>query len=359
MGNCCNKRKTEIYVSNKTPLKNNEEKIISINDFEKIKIIGSGSFGNVYLVKNKNNNHYYAMKSLEKSLIKQKQQEEHTISERILMSKLKNPLMVKLYYCFQDKKYLYFIMEFVQGGELLYHLRKQIRFDDERTRFYISELILALEFLHNNNIIYRDIKPENILIDKTGHIKLIDFGLSKIYKDNNDKMFTICGTPFYLAPEIIEKKGYNNSVDWWSLGSLMYEMLSGNPPFKIEGSNIYSINFNEPLKMDNCFSEEAKDLINKLLNIDPNKRLGYGKNGVEELKGHPYFKDINWEKLKNLEVTPPFIPEIKDSIDLKYIELKVDDNNSNNDRSIENSVVDYYVNFSYYEKNSEIEQTHD
>ena len=359
MGNCCKKRKSEIYVSNKTPLKSNEEKLISINDFEIIKTIGSGSFGKVYLVKNKSNNHYYAMKSLEKSLIKQKNQEEHTISERILMSKLNNPLLVKLHYCFQDKKYLYFIMELVQGGELLYHLKKQIRFDDERTRFYISELILALEFLHNNNIIYRDIKPENILIDKTGHIKLIDFGLSKTYKDNNEKIFTICGTPFYLAPEVIEKKGYNNSADWWSLGCLMYEMLSGNPPFKIEGTNIYSIKFNEPLKMDNCFSEEAKDLINKLLNVDPTKRLGYGKNGVEELKSHPYFKDVNWEKLKNMEETPPFIPEIRDSMDLKYIEIKVDDNNPNNNSATESSVVDNYVNFSYYEKNSVIEETHD
>ena len=359
MGNCCKKRKSEIYVSNKTPLKSNEEKLISINDFEIIKTIGSGSFGNVYLVKNKNNNHYYAMKSLEKSLIKQKNQEEHTITERILMSKLNNPFMVKLYYCFQDKKYLYFIMELVQGGELLFHLKKQIRFDDERTRFYISELILALEYLHNNNIIYRDIKPENILLDKTGHIKLIDFGLSKIYKNNNEKMFTLCGTPFYLAPEVIEKKGYNNSADWWSLGCLMYEMLSGNPPFKIEGANVYSIKFNEPLKMDNCFSEEAKDLINKLLNVDPNKRLGYGKNGVEELKNHPYFKDVNWEKLKNLEETPPFIPEIKDFTDLKYIVLKDDGNIPNNSSAIENSVVDNYVNFSFYEKNSENEETHD
>ena len=352
MGNCCKKRKSEIYVSTKVPLKSDDEKKISVNDFDKIKIIGSGSFGNVFLVQYKKNKQYYAMKILEKSLIKEKNQEEHTISERILMSKLNHPLMVKLFYCFQDEKHLYFIMEFLQGGELIYHLKKQIRFDDERTKFYVAELILALEFLHDNHIIYRDLKPENILIDKTGHIKLIDFGLSKIYKDMKEKMMTICGTPFYLAPEIIEKKGYNNSADWWSLGCLMYEMLSGNPPFKIDGTNIYSIKFDEPPKMDNCFSNEAKDLINKLLNIDPSKRLGFGKDGVEELKKHHYFNDINWEDLQNLKATPPFVPEIRDSLDLKYFENKVDGNNQNNNNELDTGEVDNYVNFSYYERSA-------
>ena len=352
MGNCCKKRKTDIYISNKVSLKSDEEKLISSNDFEQLKIIGSGSFGRVYLVKNKKNNKLYAMKVLSKSLIKQKQQQEHTINERILLSKLNSPLMIKLFYCFQDEKNLYFIMEFVQGGELLYHLKKHIRFDDERTKFYIAELILALDYLHQNNIIYRDIKPENILIDKTGHIKLIDFGLSKIIK-SNEKMLTICGTPYYLAPEIVKGKGYNNSADWWSLGCLMYEMLSGNPPFKINGKDIYSIKFEEPVKMDNCFSEEAKDLINKLLNVDPNKRLGYGKNGIEELKNHPYFKEINWKNLEELKVTPPFIPELRDSMDLKYINKKLEDNNQNNNN--DNDVVDNYINFSFYEKNSEHE----
>ena len=353
MGNCCKKKKSEIYVSNKIPLKNDEDKRISLNDFEKIKTIGSGSFGNVYLVKNKNNNQYFAMKTLNKSLIKIKNQEEHTISERLLLAKLNNPLIVKLYYCFQDVKYLYFVMELIQGGELLYHLRKQIRFDDEKTKFYIAELVLALNFLHENHIIYRDIKPENILIDKTGHIKLVDFGLSKLYKDNNEKMYTICGTAFYLAPEVIEKKGYNSSADWWSLGCLMYEMLSGNPPFKIDGTNINSLKFDEPVQMDNRFSDEAKDLINKLLNIDPLKRIGYGKNGIEELKNHPYFSDINWDDLINLKVTPPFIPEISDSSDLKYINQVINENNQNN--SDTDNTVDNYINFSYYEKNSKVD----
>ena len=345
---CCCKKKNDIYVSNKVPLKSEEEQKISQSDFEKIKIIGRGSFGNVYLVHHIKSDKFYAMKVLSKSLIKQREEEYHTISERILMAKLNFPLIVKLHYCFQDKKNLFFIMDLIQGGDLLYHLRRYHNFDDEKTRFYISEIILILEFLHNNNIMYRDIKPENILIDKTGHIKLVDFGLSKIF-EKNKKMYTICGTSFYMAPELIKKEGYNCDADWWSLGCLMYELLSGNPPFQMKKKNdINTLNFELPVKMDNCFSEEAKDLINKLLVIDPNQRLGSGKDGIEKLKQHPYFKNINWEDLKELKVTPPFIPDIIDDTDLKYIEDNIIEN-KNDDNSEKDGDFDNYVNFSYYE----------
>ena len=350
---CCCKRnnKLEIFVTN-APFKEDITKI-NITDFEKVKIIGSGSFGNVYLVRYKKDQKIYAMKVLYKSIIKQKKQEKQTINERILMSKINNPLMVKLYCCFQDEKHLYFLMEFIQGGELLFHLRLETRFDDEKTRFYIAELILALECLHENNIIYRDIKPENILIDKTGHIKLIDFGLSKLYKNNEEKMYTICGTPFYLAPEILSKKGYNSSVDWWSLGCLMYEMLSGKPPFKLDNSDIYSLKFDQPIQMLNSFSENAKDLISKLLVIDPKKRLG-ADNDVNSIKSHPYFRDINWDEMKNLKYEPPFIPEISDDLDLRYFSKKFDDldesTDSKEERNYYDEHADNYVNFSYYEQ---------
>ena len=347
MGNCC-KKKNAIYISNKVPLKNPEEKKITLNDFEKLKIIGRGSFGNVYLVRYIKTNRFYAMKVLFKSIIKQREEEEHTISERLLMAKLNHPLIVKMHFCFQDAKNLYFVMDLIQGGDLLYHLRLHNRFDDEKTRFYIAELILILEFLHDNNIIYRDIKPENILIDKTGHIKLVDFGLSKIF-EKNEKMYTICGTSFYLAPELIIKKGYNCDADWWSLGCLVYELLSGIPPFKMKGNDINTLNFDQPLKMDNCFSEEAKDLINKLLVKDPKQRLGAGDGGVEKLKQHPYFKSINWDDLKELKVTPPFIPEIRDDTDLKYIARSIEENNISNSVDSDNN-IDNYVNFSFYEE---------
>ena len=346
---CCSKKRNEIYISNKEPLKGEEEQKISQKDFEKIKIIGKGSFGNVYLVRHIKTNKFYAMKILSKALIKQREEEYHTISERILMAKLNFPLIVKLHYCFQDKKNLFFIMDLIQGGDLLYHLRRYHNFDDEKTSFYISEIILILEFLHNNSIMYRDIKPENILIDKTGHIKLVDFGLSKIF-EKNKKMYTMCGTAFYMAPELINKQGYNCDADWWSLGCLMYELLSGNPPFQMDKKNdVNTLHFELPVKMDNCFSEEAKDLINKLLVIDPSKRLGSGKDGIQNLKHHPYFKNINWEELRELKVTPPFIPEINDDTDVKYIEDNISENKEN-DINEKDSDFDNYVNFSYYDE---------
>ena len=348
---CCCKKKNPIYISNKEPLKTEEEQKITQNDFEKLKIIGKGSFGNVYLVRHIKTDKYFAMKVLSKSIIKKREEEDHTITERILLAKLNYPLIVKLHYCFQDKQYLYFVMDLIQGGNLLYHLRRYHRFDDEKTRFYIAEMILILQFLHNNNIMYRDIKPENILIERTGHIKLVDFGLSKIF-ENNEKMYTICGTSFYLAPELIKKKGYSCDADWWSLGCLMYELLSGSPPFKMEGNDINTLNFDRPLNMDNCFSEEAKDLINKLLVIDPKKRLGAGKGGIEKLKQHPYFININWEDLEELKVTPPFIPEINDQNDLRYIENAFEENKIENSEDGEGN-VDNYVNFSYYAESSE------
>ena len=353
MGCCCKKKnESVIYISNKEPLKPQEDQKITQKDFEKLKIIGKGSFGNVYLVRQIKTNKFFAMKILSKSLIKKREEEEHTINERILMGKLNNPLIVKLHYCFQDQKFLYFVMDLIQGGDLLYHLRRYHRFDDEKTRFYIAEIIIILEYLHTNNVMYRDIKPENILIDKTGHIKLVDFGLSKIFEKNR-KMYTICGTSFYLAPELIKKEGYNSDADWWSLGCLMYELLSGRPPFKMEGNDINTLNFNQPLKIDDYLSEEAKDLINKLLVIDPKKRLGAGKGGIEKLKQHPYFKNVNWEDLGQLKVTPPFIPEIKEPNEIRYIEENIfeDIKSENSENSEEN--VDHYVNFSYYSESSE------
>jgi serine/threonine protein kinase len=293
------------------------------------------------------------MKKLYKPVIKRNKQEQHTINERILLSKMNNPFLVKLYCCFQDKENLYFIMDFIQGGELFFHLHKEVRFDDEKTRFYIAELILALNILHKNKVIYRDIKPENILLDTDGHIKLTDFGLSRICSGNNEKVFTICGTPYYIAPEIIEKKGYGKEVDWWSLGCLMYEMLYGKPLFPFLNPNINE--YKKPLNLNNFFSEEAKDLITKLVEIDPKKRLGAGSKGFENLKKHKYFENINWNDLQNKKTQPPFIPEIESETDLRYFDkVFTDENNITKEYeelSNTNKTIDNYVNFSYYDPN--------
>jgi len=359
MGCCCKKRpkpinivvNTEHFIDQKD--KEQIQKIITLDDFEIIKLIGRGSFANVYLVKNKSNQKIYSMKKLNKPFLKRNKQEQHTINERILLSKMNNPFLVKLYCCFQDNEHLYFIMEFIQGGELFFHLHRETRFDDEKTSFYIAELILALDFLHKNKVIYRDIKPENILLDVEGHIKLTDFGLSRMCCSKNEKVFTICGTPFYIAPEILENKGYNNSVDWWSLGCLMYEMLVGKPLFNFNNINININEYKKPLQLSAGFSDEAKDLITKLLDLDPKKRIGAGPNGVEDLKKHPYFKGIDWKELENKNVKAPFVPDLNGEMDLKYFDKMFTDEVNITRESDElnetNKTIDNYVNFSYYD----------
>jgi serine/threonine protein kinase len=293
MGCCCKKRAEEINMSMNIVVNSEHfidkkdldegKKVVSLDDFDILKLIGKGSFSKVYLVKNRLNHKIYSMKKLDKPFIKRTRQEQHIINERILLSKMNYPFLVKLFCCFQDQDHLYFILEFIQGGELFFHLHREIRFDDEKTRFYIAELILVLNFLHNNKVIYRDIKPENILLDLEGHIKLTDFGLSRLCSGINEKVFTICGTPYYIAPEIIENKGYNNSVDWWSLGCLMYEMLNGKPLFNFSSGKIDTNEFKKEIVLPNNFSEEAKDLIIKLLEKNPKNRI----TAIEALK-HPW-----------------------------------------------------------------------
>lgn len=173
------------------------------------------------------------MKILIKKQVKLRHQEVHTKAERDLMVKINCPFIVNIKFAFQDSVKLYIITEFMQGGEMFFHLHKEKKFSDEKTRFYVIEMVLAIEFLHKNKMLYRDLKPENIMVDASGHIKLTDFGLSKMIKKQKEKAFTICGTPQYLAPEILSDEGYDNSVDWWSLGCVMYEMLVGKAPFRI------------------------------------------------------------------------------------------------------------------------------
>lgn len=301
----------------------NKNKItLCVQDFEMIKLLGTGSFGKVILVKCKYNNQIYAMKVLKKEYVKKRKQEDHTKTERNILAKIKYPFIVFLYFAFQDDKQLYFITEFAQGGELFYHLKKERFFDNEKTKFYIAEIVLALGFLHKNNFLYRDLKPENILLDKNGHVKLTDFGLSKVLLEKtNDRAYTICGTPQYLAPEIVKCKGYDKTVDWWSLGVLMYEMLSGRLPLKIpKGKPLDYSYYKQKIDMPNNFTEDAKQILLELLSVEPKKRLGYGPDGLKNIKKHPYFKEIDWEKLEKREILPPFVPKIKNDIDVGYFD---------------------------------------
>ena len=292
----------------------------SLDDFKKLEVIGQGSFGKVFLVKNINNNKIYAMKVLEKKFLIQKKQISHTKTERIALEKLKHPFIVKLNYAFQDITNVYFVTEFLSGGELFFHLRKKAGFKENDVKFYMSQVLLALEFMHNNNYIYRDLKPENIMIDNEGNIKLTDFGLSKIVKPN-ETTFTLCGTAEYLAPEILFGQGYDKTCDWFSFGVVIFEMFCGYHPFRSKTKKIDPSIYLRKTYIPDKVGKNAKDLIEKLFVSDPKKRLGY--NSADEVKNHPFFKDIDFDKVLNKEYKPPFIPKLDSETDLKYFDRNI------------------------------------
>lgn len=202
-----------------------------------IKVIGTGSYGKVVLSKKRDTQQVYAIKTLKKKHLIKKNQVEHTIAERSILENIQHPFIIELAYAFQNKTKLYFVLEFCPGGELFFHLSRIGQFDEKITKFYCTQIILAIYHLHKNKIIYRDLKPENVLIDKDGYAKLTDFGLSKENIKGNNDTLTLCGTPEYLAPEIIDRKGHGFAVDWWSVGCIIYEMLTGQPPFMLINGN--------------------------------------------------------------------------------------------------------------------------
>ena len=290
----------------------------TLEDFKQLKILGQGSFGKVVLVKNENNNKLYAMKILDKKYIVKKNQVSHTQTERAMLEKLKHPFIVRLNYAFQDSKRLYFLTEFLQGGELFFHLRRNSGYKEKAVRFYMCQILLALEYMHNNNYIYRDLKPENILIDKEGNIKLTDFGLSKIMPPDEKTTYTMCGTAEYLAPEILFGKGYDKTCDWFSFGVVLFEMFCGYHPFKSKGQKIDPNIYLRKTYIPDKVGKTARDLIEKLFVSNPKKRLGYKSS--DEVKNHPFFKGIDFDKVLRKEYKPPFIPKLKDDTDLRYFD---------------------------------------
>ena len=305
--------------SNSIPI----QKKAKLEDFSIIRLIGIGSYGKVYVASKKRTNKLYAIKVLNKEFINNKNQKNNIITERNILLKLNHTFIMKLDYAFQTKESLYFITQFMHGGELNYHLYKEKNsyFNEEKARFYAAEIIIGLNYLHENNCIYRDLKPENVLIDKNGHIKLTDFGLSKICEDFPCKTKTLCGTPEYLAPEILFENEYGIEVDWWSLGVIIYEMISGYLPFRIiSGEKITKNVYKKKIKMFNHFSRSAKDLIKKLLELNPKKRLGF-----KQIIKHPFFKGIKWDKIEKKEVEPPFVPDLNEKNNsFKYFENEND-----------------------------------
>mmetsp|Transcript_12529 Transcript_12529/g.18150 ORF Transcript_12529/g.18150 Transcript_12529/m.18150 type:complete len:369 (+) Transcript_12529:46-1152(+) len=281
------------------------------SDFDLRATVGTGTFGRVRVVKIKGSQDRtpMALKILKKSEVLRLKQVEHVKAETAILAQIEHPFIVNLLTTFQDEKRLFLVLEFVNGGELFSHLRKEGRLPNDDARFYAGEITMAFQYLHNKNIVYRDLKPENLLIDCEGHIKITDFGFAKIVED---RTWTLCGTPEYLAPEIIQSKGHGRAVDWWALGVLIFEMLAGYPPFYDENPfGIYQKVLAGRIDFPRHFDVKAKDLIKRLLTHDRAKRFGCLKAGAEDIKKHKWNKGLEWEALLDRQVQPAFIPSVK------------------------------------------------
>jgi len=250
-----------------------------------------------------------ALKIIKKSEVIRLKQVEHVKAEKQILSSISHPFIVDLLASFQDEQRLYLLMEYVNGGELFSYLRREGRLPNDHAAFYAAETILAFEYLHSMNVVYRDLKPENLLLDWQGHIKITDFGFAKVVED---RTWTLCGTPEYLAPEIIQSKGHGKSVDWWALGILIFEMIAGYPPFYDDTPfGIYQKVLAGRIDFPKNFDARARDLVKRLLTHDRAKRYGCLKDGANDIKDHKWLKSINWALCLRRGLSPPFIPNVE------------------------------------------------
>ncbi|XP_074189913.1 ribosomal protein S6 kinase alpha-2 isoform X1 [Rhinolophus sinicus] len=283
------------------------------SQFELLKVLGQGSYGKVFLVrkiKGSDAGQLYAMKVLKKATLKVRDRVRSKM-ERDILAEVNHPFIVKLHYAFQTEGKLYLILDFLRGGDLFTRLSKEVMFTEEDVKFYLAELALALDHLHSLGIIYRDLKPENILLDEEGHIKITDFGLSKEAIDHDKRAYSFCGTIEYMAPEVVNRRGHTQSADWWSFGVLMFEMLTGSLPFQgKDRKETMALILKAKLGMPQFLSMEAQSLLRALFKRNPCNRLGAGIDGVEEIKRHPFFVTIDWNKLYRKEIKPPFKPAV-------------------------------------------------
>jgi serine/threonine protein kinase len=301
---------------------------VSMEDFEMKKVIGRGAFGKVMLVQKKSDGQLYAMKILSKDMILRTKQVKRAYSENQVLRKIDHPYLVGMKYAFQTETKLCLVLDFVNGGDMFGHLQQVKRFSVDQVRLYAAEMVLAFEHLHSLNIVYRDLKPENILICFDGHLKLTDFGLVKESMVTDSKTSSFCGTPEYLAPEVIagDKKNpsrYGKDVDWWALGILMFEMLTGRSPFfHDELLSMYNMIMHQPLEVQlgkiKSFIEippELEAILHAFLAKEPRERLGFGPEDAKPIKAHAFFASINWALLERREIPSPYKPKVKNAMD--------------------------------------------
>ncbi|XP_061583859.1 protein kinase C delta type-like isoform X2 [Cololabis saira] len=282
---------------------------LTLNHLTFHKVLGKGSFGKVLLAELKGRGEYFAVKVLKKDVVLMDDDIECTMVEkRVLSLAWQNPFLTNLYSTFQSKEHLFFVMEYLNGGDLMFHIQDKGRFDVNRAIFYAAEIVVGLQFLHSKGIVYRDLKLDNVMLDRDGHIKLADFGMCKENISADNKATTFCGTPDYIAPEILLGQKYTFSVDWWSFGVLVYEMLIGQSPFQGDDEDelFESIRSDVPY-FPRWITKESKSLVEQLFERDPSRRLGV----VGNIRAHPFYKNINWTALEKRELAPPFKPKVK------------------------------------------------
>ncbi|KAG5189687.1 camp-dependent protein kinase catalytic subunit [Tribonema minus] len=289
-----------------------------LRQFELLKTLGTGTFGRVRLVRQLSSGRYYALKISKKSAIIRLKQVEHVKNEVSLLSRIDHPGVVNLVSHFHDDTKLYLVMEYVEGGELFSHLRSAVRFSNTQSMIYAAEIVLTFGYLHSMNIAYRDLKPENLLLTREGRIKVADFGFAKVVET---RTWTLCGTPEYLAPEIIQSKGHGKSVDWWALGILIFECLAGYPPFYDDNPvQIYQKILSGRFDMPRSFNSDAKDIVKQLLTEDRTKRLGCTRGGAASVQEHRWFAPLDWAAVRNMKHEAPFLPRVSGNGDTSNFE---------------------------------------
>jgi len=292
---------------------------MALSEFQMVRTLGVGSFGRVKYAKWKDGN-FYAVKFMKKHDIIKLKQVDHINGERNLMSKIQFPFIVNMIGSFKDERYVYIVMECIGGGELFTHLRRARKFTDEQSKFYGAQTAAAFEHIHAKNIVHRDLKPENILLSADGYSKLTDFGFAKVVEPGS-RTYTLCGTPEYIAPEVLLNKGHGKPVDWWTLGILIYEMIVGQPPFcDEEPMGIYQKILAGKIYFPKYFDKNAKALVKKMLTADLSKRYGNLKAGADDIIKHKWFSSLAWDKLMASQIPAPYKPQMKNEQDVSNFE---------------------------------------